>query len=361
MTTPEGGAGVTRPASARRVLPPALRPAVQENRQHRHEREHDGDLTCHTDFLVPRSRRPQDRRGVRWAVRLNAGQPIACETRCRAAHAVWLISLLFPLHRTGRVPMWIRRMRRRWRVKDGWHEAVYYFVMESYRDAGGTPRQRTIEALGSVPPRAYLRYWRGRLRHTRAEARRWAAEVADEVLPEERRRLKLRVDYYEAESKIARARIKWYEELQRIFVNPGDPAHRARRMERPELTVFEVATGKRAPINPLRFRKRGGGRVGARSRGVARVRRHSTHAPPLQVEERAAENHRPGAQPRVRILGRHRGGTPRTRPAFSDTHDTRERRETACLRGFGHARQDSHLRLLAPERRREGRRGVERS
>lgn len=180
----------------------------------------------------------------------SSGRPSLARPVFRRSREPFLIPLLLPLQTAREHQMWIRRTRRRWLTKDGWHEAVYYFVVESYRDTEGRPRQRTIEALGSDPPSSYLPYWKDRLRLTRAEVRRWAAEASDEILPERRRRAEARVAFYEEESKIARARIKWYQGLQRIFENPRDPANRGRRLERPGLTVLEATAGKRAPINP---------------------------------------------------------------------------------------------------------------
>jgi hypothetical protein len=63
-----------------------------------------------------------------------------------------------------------------------WHEAVYYAVVESYRDETGTPRHRTVETLGTTSPGERARLMRSLARDDeevvatyRAQARMWPA------------------------------------------------------------------------------------------------------------------------------------------------------------------------------------------
>jgi hypothetical protein len=76
--------------------------------------------------------------------------------------------------------VWIRRMPRRWETWNGLQEAVYYSVVESYRDEAGRPRHRTILALGTHPtPSAWARALREEARVVRARAEWWASRAAD--------------------------------------------------------------------------------------------------------------------------------------------------------------------------------------
>lgn len=123
-------------------------------------------------------------------------------------------------------------MRRRWQTRDGWRQAVYYFVIESYRDPeDGTPRQRTVEALGRVPPEGHVRYWRSRVSETLDLADQNAAAAEAEEDAEEHARFARREAFYRREAAQAMSNVERYEALQRTLAESDKRRRREKRRQ----------------------------------------------------------------------------------------------------------------------------------